>query len=73
MSHHSVVNQEVTYSDLYSFSSTYTNIHPTFRCCKYGVLGSLSEVYMITQVLFTTSKTSILEGTSAASKNFYLN
>lgn len=67
MSHRSEFNQEVTHSNLYSFSCTYTNVHPTSRCCKYGGLGSLSEV------LNTTSQTSILVGTSAASKNFYLN
>lgn len=73
MSHHSEFNQDVTYSNLYSFSFTYTNVHPTSRCCKYGGLGSLSEVWLISEVLFTTSQTSILVETSAASKNFYLN
>lgn len=73
MSHHSEFNQEVTKSNLYSFSSTYTNTHPTSRCCKYGILGSLSQVQLITEVLFTSSQTSILVETSAVSKNFYLN
>lgn len=73
MFHHSEFNQEVTYCNLYLFSSIYTTTHPTSRCCKYGGLGSLSEVYLITEVLFTTSQTSILIGISAASKNFYLN